>query len=67
MVVIKKFENTIPIDFGDAWAVCIDKISQISNQDEGVAIFHIDLDKVVESVKLEHPNLFVNLNEITKR
>lgn len=63
----KSILKQIPIDFGDAWAVCIDKISQISNQDEGVAIFHIDLDKVVENVKLEHPNLFVNLNEITKR
>ena len=63
----KSILKQIPIDFGDVWVVCMDELKNIAEKNDGIQVFKIDLDKVVENVKLKYPNLFVDMEKYIKR
>lgn len=45
----------MPLDFGDVWRVAIDELNSEHFKKEP------DLDKLLDKIKKEHPNLFVNV------
>lgn len=59
-----KLERSIwqhfPVDFGDVWRVAMDELSRQKFVKEP------DLDKIVEKIKREHPNLFVDLSNLVE-
>lgn len=59
----KSILQKMPIDFNDVLAVCMDEIRKIGDKKQ-ISYVSLNLDNVVEKVKKEHPNLFVDLNEL---
>ncbi|MSN96369.1 DUF2603 domain-containing protein [Campylobacter sp. FMV-PI01] len=54
----------LPVDFGDVWSVCLNKIGEILKQNPNLQILNIDLNQLVKKIKQDYPNLFVNLDTI---
>ena len=50
--------QNMPIDFGDVWRVAMDELMKSEFKKEP------DLDKLIAKIKREHPNLFVDMNQI---
>ena len=63
----KSILRHVPIDFGDVWVVCMDELKNIAESNDGIQVFKIDLDKVVENVKSKYPNLFLDIQDYMKR
>lgn len=63
-----KLEKTIwqnvPIDFHDVWAVAMDEIKFISKGKIDQKAIRVDLEKLIEKIKQEHPNLFLDLKDL---
>lgn len=56
--------QNIPVDFNDAWAVAMHEIEKLSNIDQNTNTLNIDLNHLVKKIKKQHPNLFLNMDEI---
>lgn len=54
----KAILQRFPIDFGDVWRVAINKLANSKYKREP------NLDKIVEKIKHEHPNLFLDLDAL---
>ncbi len=63
-----KLEKTIwqnvPIDFEDVWIVAMDEIQSFARKKDPNKPVSIDLDKLLNRLKKQHPNLFINLKEL---
>jgi len=63
-----KLEKTIwqnvPIDFEDVWVVALEEVRTHAQKEDPNKPVSIDLDKLLERIKNEHPNLFINLKEL---
>lgn len=61
----KTIWQNIPIDFHDVWAVAMDDIkSMASNGKKDSKVINVDLEKLIEKIKEEHPNLFLNFKDL---
>ena len=63
----KSILQRIPIDFGDVWIVCMDEIKKVAKKNQNMNTLNINFDAVVEKVKSEHPNLFVDIENLIKK
>ncbi|MDA3062286.1 MULTISPECIES: DUF2603 domain-containing protein [unclassified Campylobacter] len=65
-----KLERSIlqqaPVDFGDAWIVCMDEIRKITSENPSIKKINLDLDAIVSRVKQSHPNLFIDIEELVR-
>lgn len=52
--------QNIPVDFADVWSVAIDEIQNSKFKQEP------DLDKIVKKIKKEHPNLFIDFEDLVQ-
>ncbi|EAK0839502.1 DUF2603 domain-containing protein [Campylobacter upsaliensis] len=57
----KAIYQQMPVDFNDAWAVAMDAVEKVVRV-TGVARANVDLDRLLEDIKKEHPNLFIDMN-----
>jgi hypothetical protein len=61
----KAIWRNFPIDFGDVWAVAIVELESRLAQNRETRILEVDIEKLVERIRKEHPNLFYHLREET--
>lgn len=52
----KSILQQLPLDFNDVWTVATEAIKNEKKE-------RVDFDKIVSSIKKEHPNLFLNLHD----
>ena len=66
-----KLERSIlqhaPVDFGDAWIVCMDEIRKVTSENPEMKKINLDLDAIVSRVKQSHPNLFIDIEELVRQ
>ena len=61
----KTIWQNIPIDFKDVWSVAMDEIkSMATKEDKEVKVINVDLEQLINKIKQEHPNLFLNLKDL---
>ena len=62
-----KLEKTIlqyvPIDYQDVWTVAMDEIKNIASSSSKKSL-NIDLEKLLRKIRKDHPNLFLNLQDL---
>lgn len=63
----KSIWQSIPVDFADVWSVAMSEVIKQANPATIGSISRIDTDLLIRDIKKAHPNLFVDLNEITQR
>ncbi|TQR61313.1 DUF2603 domain-containing protein [Campylobacter troglodytis] len=61
----KAIYQHIPIDFNDAWIVAMDEIKRQAKG--GLMEMSIDLDKLLSDLRMQHPNLFVDMEAMMSR
>ena len=52
----KSILQQLPLDFNDVWTVAMEEIKKQKKT-------AVDFDKVIQKIKKEHPNLFLNLQD----
>lgn len=62
----KSIAGHLPINFGDVWTVCMDDIQKIALANPDKSVLNLNLNAVVSNVKKNHPNLFINIENIIK-
>ena len=62
----KSIARTLPIDFGDVWSVCMEEIKKLALLDPELQVSNLDLDKIVDNVKIKYPNLFVDIDNMIR-
>lgn len=62
----KSIAQHLPIDFGDVWTVCMDEIKKLAMQDPNKATLNIDLNEIVDKVRQDHPNLFIDIQRVRR-
>jgi hypothetical protein len=61
----KSIWQNIPIDFQDVWAIAMDEIKRMAkNENKEAKVISVDLEHLVYRIKLEHPNLFIDLQDL---
>jgi len=61
----KTIWQNIPIDFQDVWAVAMDEIKSMATKEaDEVRVINVDLEQLINKIKQEHPNLFLNLKDL---
>ena len=61
----KTIWQNIPIDFQDVWAVAMDEIKSMATQEtQETKVINVDLEELINKIKQEHPNLFLNLKDL---
>ena len=61
----KSIWKNLPIDFQDVWSVAMDEIKDMTAKgDKKVKVINIDLERLINKIKQEHPNLFLNLKDL---
>lgn len=61
----KSIWQNIPIDFSDVWTVAMNEVRH-QKPANIASVSTIDTDRLVKHIKKDHPNLFVDMNEIMK-
>ena len=62
----KSIASSLPVDFNDVWTVCMDEIKKLAMENPDKPVLSLNLNAVVNKVKDEYPNLFINIENIMK-
>lgn len=62
----KSIAKSLPIDFGDVWSVCMEEIKKLALINPDIQVSNLDLDKIVDNVKIKYPNLFVDIDNMIR-
>ncbi len=57
--------KNVPVDFQDVWAVAMDEIRKIAKSQSNNKVLNIDLESLIKKIKLKHPNLFIDMKDLS--
>ena len=57
----KSILRHMPTDFEDVWIVAMDRIEKLIDKENPSKPITIDIDRLVDDIKNQHPNLFINM------
>ncbi len=60
----KTIWQNIPIDFEDVRIVAMDEIKKLAAKQKDKTVVSVNLEQLIQKIKSEHPNLFLNIKEL---
>ncbi len=60
----KTIWQNIPIDFEDVRVVAMDEIKKLASKQGDKMVVSVNLEQLIQKIKDEHPNLFINMQEL---